>query len=97
MLFYFFSVKNPVYRDSNSRPNVSEGYEVTPELPGRPAPVLDVCNTAVMIVSDCYFVCRDSLRSSEKGMYRILMVQSKRFRPGRTGKGKGKSLFSLFS
>ena len=21
--------KNPVYRDSNSRPNVSEGYEVT--------------------------------------------------------------------
>ena len=28
--------KNPVYRDSNSRPNVSEGYEVTSELPGRP-------------------------------------------------------------
>ena len=28
--------KNPIYRDSNSRPNVSEGYEVTSELPGRP-------------------------------------------------------------
>ena len=27
--------KNPVYRGSNSRPNVSEGYEVTSELPGR--------------------------------------------------------------
>ena len=27
--------KNPVYRCSNSRPNVSEGYEVTSELPGR--------------------------------------------------------------
>ena len=26
--------KNPSYRDSNSRPNVSEGYEVTSELPG---------------------------------------------------------------
>ena len=33
----FFSQKNPVYRESNSRPNVSEGYEVIPELPGRPA------------------------------------------------------------
>ena len=29
--------KNPVYRDSNSRPNMSEGYEVTSELRGRPA------------------------------------------------------------
>ena len=29
--------KNLVYRDSNSRPNLSEGYEVTSELPGRPA------------------------------------------------------------
>ena len=29
--------KNPVYRDSNSRSNVSEGYEVTYELPRRPA------------------------------------------------------------
>ena len=27
--FYFLVRKNPVYRDSNSRPNVSEGYEVT--------------------------------------------------------------------
>ena len=35
--FYFLVRKNPVYRDSNSRPNVSEGYEVTSELPGRPA------------------------------------------------------------
>ena len=25
-----------MYRGSNSRPNVSEGYEVTSELPGRP-------------------------------------------------------------
>ena len=29
--------KNTVYRASNSRLNVSEGYEVTSELPGRPA------------------------------------------------------------
>ena len=29
--------KKTVCRDSNSRPNVSEGYEVTSELPGRPA------------------------------------------------------------
>ena len=35
-LFYFY-LENPVYRDSNSRPNVPEGYEVTSELPGRPA------------------------------------------------------------
>ena len=35
--FFFFCEKNPVYRGSNSRPNVSEGYEVTSELPGRPA------------------------------------------------------------
>ena len=34
-LFFFFSQKNLVYRDSNSTPNVSEGYEVTSELPGR--------------------------------------------------------------
>ena len=27
--FLFFSEKNPVDRGSNSRPNVSEGYEVT--------------------------------------------------------------------
>ena len=33
----FLVRKNPVYRDSNSRPNLSEGYEVTSELPGRPA------------------------------------------------------------
>ena len=25
-----------IYRDSKSRPNVSEGYEVISELPGRP-------------------------------------------------------------
>ena len=31
---FIFSEKNPVYWDSNSRPNVSEGYEVTSELPG---------------------------------------------------------------
>ena len=38
-LFYLFifSEKNPVYRESNSRPNVSEGYEVISEPPGRPA------------------------------------------------------------
>ena len=28
-IFYFFVGKNPSYRDSNSRPNVSEGFEVT--------------------------------------------------------------------
>ena len=33
--------KNPVYRDLNSRPNVSEGYEITSELPGRPAPAFN--------------------------------------------------------
>ena len=27
--FLFFVRKNPSYRDSNSRPNVSEGFEVT--------------------------------------------------------------------
>ena len=43
-LFYFIFIllarKIPfqVYRDSNSRPNVSKGYEVTSELPGRPVP-----------------------------------------------------------
>ena len=36
-IFYFLVRKNPVYRDSNSRPNVSEGYVVTSELPGLPA------------------------------------------------------------
>ena len=28
-IFYFLVRKNPSYRDSNSRPNVSEGYKVT--------------------------------------------------------------------
>ena len=28
-IFYFLVRKNPIYRDSNSRPNVSEGFEVT--------------------------------------------------------------------
>ena len=33
--FFFFREKNPMYRNSNSRPNVSEGYEVTYyEVPG---------------------------------------------------------------
>ena len=32
--FLVFSEKNPVYRGSISRPNVSDGYEVTSELPG---------------------------------------------------------------
>ena len=35
--FFFFIERNTVYRGSNSRPNVSEGYEVTSELQGRPA------------------------------------------------------------
>ena len=43
--FFFLVRKNPVYRDSNSRPNVSEGYEVTSELPGRPATSLAICVT----------------------------------------------------
>ena len=34
-IFYFFSEKNSVCRDRTH--NVSEGYEVTSELPGRPA------------------------------------------------------------
>ena len=33
---FVFSEKKSVNRDSNSRPNVSEGYEATSELPGRP-------------------------------------------------------------
>ena len=37
IFIYFLLKKYPVYRDSNSRPNVSEGYEVTSELPGQPA------------------------------------------------------------
>ena len=28
-IFYFLVRRNPSYRDSNSRPNVSEGYEAT--------------------------------------------------------------------
>ena len=39
---FFFSEKKsrlPVYRDSNSRPDASESYEVTSELPGRPRPM----------------------------------------------------------
>ena len=37
LVYYYFLVrKKNSYRDSNSRPNVSEGYEVTSELPGRP-------------------------------------------------------------
>ena len=36
IFMYFLVRENPVYRDSNSRPNVAEGYEVTSELPGRP-------------------------------------------------------------
>ena len=38
--------KNSVHRDSNSRPNVSEGFEVTSELPGRSA----VCACVVVVV-----------------------------------------------
>ena len=37
VFFFFFNGKNPVYRESNSRPNVSDGFEVTSELPGQPA------------------------------------------------------------
>ena len=59
--------------------------------------VLDVCNIAVMMVGDCYLVYRGSLRSSEKGMHRILVVQIKRFRPGRTGKRTGKGSSSLLT
>ena len=35
-LLLILSEKNPAYQDSNSRPNVSEGYEVSSELLGRP-------------------------------------------------------------
>ena len=37
LVFSFLVRKIPFCRDSNSRPNVSEGYMVTSELPGRPA------------------------------------------------------------
>ena len=40
--FFFFSETNPVLPESNSRPNVSEGYMVTSQLPGRPARRSDV-------------------------------------------------------
>ena len=43
--------KNPVYRGSNSRPNVSEGYEVTSELPGRPARVV-LCPVVSAVVAE---------------------------------------------
>ena len=36
-IFIFYFRKKNVYRDSNSSPNVSEGCDVTSELPGRPA------------------------------------------------------------
>ena len=32
-----------------------------------------------MMVGDCYFGCQDSLRSPEKGMHKILVVQINRF------------------
>ena len=32
-IYFIFSEKHPVYRDSNSRSNVSEGYKATSELP----------------------------------------------------------------
>ena len=35
-IYLFLVRKIPVYRDSNSRNNVPECYEVTSELPGRP-------------------------------------------------------------
>ena len=31
------------------------------------------------MMGDCYFVCQDALRSPEKGMHRILVVQIKGF------------------
>ena len=37
--FYYFLVRKFRLPGSNSCPNVSEGYEVTSELPGQPAPV----------------------------------------------------------
>ena len=36
-IFFFFSEEKSRLPGSNSRPDVSEGYEVTSELPGRPA------------------------------------------------------------
>ena len=49
-IFYLLVGKNPVYRDSNSRPNVSAGYEVTSELPRRPVLLIVIVILAMIIV-----------------------------------------------
>ena len=52
--FYFLVRKNPSYRDSNSRPNVSEGCEVTNGATGATgsaeSPVLQQTTAVVVIV-----------------------------------------------
>ena len=48
VFFVFFLVRKIHLPGSSSRPNVSEGYEVTSELPGRPA--ARPCN-AINIIS----------------------------------------------
>ena len=56
-IFLFLSEKNPVYRDSNSRPNVSEGYEVTSGLPGRPALQLNITTVVVVVLVSLELHC----------------------------------------
>ena len=56
--------KNPIYRDSNSRSNVSEGSEVTSELPGRPA---HTCEWSVEVYRALYLSNYLMVENNEKG------------------------------
>ena len=69
---FFFSVRtNPVYRDSNSRPNVSEGYEVTSELPGRRAMTTDelVVVVVVFTLTDRASTIPSNIRGCQSGTW----------------------------
>ena len=55
LFFFVFSEKNPVCRESNSRPNVSEGYEVPTELPGSTGCVF-CYSCSFLFVVFCVFV-----------------------------------------
>ena len=58
--------KNPIYRDSNSRSNVSEGFEVTSELciPVRPA---HTCEWSVEVYRVLYLSNYLVVENNEKG------------------------------
>ena len=54
--FFFFSKTKLFFRDSSSRPNVSEGFEVTSEQLGRPATV-DVRYCRLSLLLYCTVLC----------------------------------------